>query len=520
MPAGLISRLAYRFHNPLPCKEDCVIKSRIPHNVSFRSFRRRFTGAFVTGGVTLAALGIAVHSHSSPSKPTEAQPPGNLPAKPAVSAPAVTAPPERDLDDPNALAPPAPVGPPGPTQAIPGAAPLKLPRVHAASAILLDADTGQVIYEKDADSRRPMASTTKIMTALLFCENVPEKATITASKNACKIHNCSLHLAPGEQLSAHDLLRAMLIRSANDTCVAAAEQVSGSEEAFVEKMNSRAAELGAFHTHFANPHGLTAPDHYTTARDLATIAREVVRQQRIMDVVKLLNCTISRSVRKSDCNLHNYTHFVDRYPGAEGLKSGWTTPSGHCYVGVATHKGWRLISVVLKSPEYGADTISLMNFGFENFERVNAADAGLLVGDAPVRMGVAPTVPGETTTALRVVVRKGDGDRIEKRIRYESTSAPVVVGTPVGTLEAWVAGRPLSSVPVVATAVVNAAPRAVAIQSSAGRKMLYGLGVLMVGLVSLRYGNRKRIRTSAFAKGSSSRGARFTANLRDDNLLR
>jgi D-alanyl-D-alanine carboxypeptidase (penicillin-binding protein 5/6) len=155
---------------------------------------------------------------------------------------------EAELEDPNALAPPAPVGLAGPTLSIPGATPLKLPSIHAASAILIDADTGQVVYEKDADAQRPMASTTKIMTALLFCENVSEKTVITASKNACKIHNCSLHLKPGEQLSAHDLLRAMLIRSANDTCVAAAEQVSGSEAAFVQKMNDRAEEIGESHT--------------------------------------------------------------------------------------------------------------------------------------------------------------------------------------------------------------------------------------------------------------------------------
>ncbi len=487
-------------------------------NSLFRSYRRRFAGTIITCAISAAALAVAVYSHSAPSRPTDPVLPAAVTViKPANAAPA---PPEIDLDDPNALAPPAPVGPPGPIQAIAGATAVKMPKVHAASAILMDADTGQVIYEKDADAERPMPSTTKIMTALLFCENVPETATITASKNACKIHNCSLHLKLGEQLTAHDLLRAMLIRSANDTCVVAAEQVSGSETAFVAKMNARAAELGALHTHFANPHGLTRPDHYTTARDLATIAREVVKQQRIMDVVKLLNCTISRSIRINDCNLHNYTHFVDRYPGAEGLKSGWTTPSGHCYVGVASRKGWRLISVVLKSPEYGSDTISLMNFGFDNYERVNVAKAGDSVGDAPVRMGLASTVPAQTMSSLSVVVRKGEGDRIEKRPDFQSTDAPITIGKPVGALEACVGGKPLNSVPIVAAASVNAAPKVAAIDSSAGRKMICGLGVFMVGLVSLRYGSRKRNRSSAVAKGARGGGPRFTANLRDDNLLR
>lgn len=480
--------------------------------------RRLFTVA-LSGTISTLVVALAVHSHSSPSRPS-VLPPATIAAKSSVRSGKMVGPPNMETEDPNALAPPPPEGPPGPTRALAGADPLKMPKVHAASAILLDADTGQVIYEKDADARRPMASTTKIMTALLFCENVPEKTTVTASKNACKIHNCSLHLKPGEQLSAHDLLRAMLIRSANDTCVVAAEQVSGTQSEFVNRMNARAAELGALHTHFANPHGLTAPDHYTTARDLATIAREVVKQQRIMDVVKLIDCTITRSIKKTDCNLHNYTHFVGRYPGAEGLKSGWTTPSGHCYVGVASHKGWRLVSVVLKSPEYGADTTTLMNFGFNNYERVHAGVPGEPAGDAPVTSGVSRTVPAQTASDLKVVVRKGEGGRIEKRVRYDRIEAPVSAGKTVGALEACVGGTPLISVPVVAVGTVAAAPRVIGASLASGRKMLYGLGVFMVGLVSLRYGSRKRPRLSAFTKGARSRGPRFTANLRDDNFLR
>jgi D-alanyl-D-alanine carboxypeptidase (penicillin-binding protein 5/6) len=187
---------------------------------------------------------------------------------------------------------------------------------------------------------------------------------------------------------------------------------------------------------------------------------------------------------------------------------------------VASHNGWRLISVVLKSPEYGADTISLMNFGFNNFERVAVAKAGVPVGDAPVRMGVAATVPAQTVDGLSVVVRKGESDRIEKRPSFQPSDAPITIGKPVGDLEACVAGKPLNSVPIVAMAAVNAAPRPIAVGSTAGRKMMYGLGVFMVGLVSLRYGSRKRIRISAITKGARSRGARFTANLRDDHIVR
>lgn len=408
----------------------------------------------------------------------------------------------------------------GPVEPIPSQKKLKSPTVHAASAILIDADTGQVIYEKDADTERPMASTTKIMTALLFCENVPETTVVTASKEACKIHNCSLHLKLGEKLTAHDLLRAMLIRSANDTCVVAAEQVAGSEAAFVRMMNERAAQLGATHTHFANPHGLTAPDHYTTARDLATIARTVVQQERIMEVVRLLNCDIQRSINTNDSHLHNYTHFVGKYPGAEGLKSGWTTPAGHCYVGVASRNGWRLISVVLKSPEYGSDTMALMNFGFNNFEPCRVSEAGTVYGEAPIRSGVRPTVTAQIQSPLTVVVHKGEEDRIEKRARFADTQAPITPGTPVGALEAWVDSKPLASVPLVAMARVSATPMPEQASTGSGRKVVYALGIFMTGLVSLRYGTRRRKRFTSPAKGARRSGTRFTANLRDDHLLR
>ncbi len=421
-------------------------------------------------------------------------------------------------DDPNAKAPPPPSGPRVPPRALSGARPAKLPKVRAASAILMDADTGEVIYEKDADAERPMASTTKVMTALLFCEHVPEDTVITASKNACKIHNCSLHLKPGEQISARDLLRAMLIRSANDTCVAAAEQTAGSEQAFVALMNERAAQIGAFHTHFANPHGLTAPDHFTTARDLANIARQAVQQKRIMAVVKLLDCTINRSVLKRDCNLHNYTHFVGRYDGAEGLKSGWTTPSGHCYVGVASRKGWRLISVVLNTPEYGTDTTKLMDFGFGKYERIHVADSGLPTGDAPVKSGIRATVASCTAQDLRVVVPKGERDRLEKRVRFGVPKAPLEAGAEVGALDVFIAGQAVLSVPVVATESVHAAPRVAVVTGSRARNVLMGLGVFAVSLVSLRYGKYKRYRGRRLSssKGTRNRGSRFTAHMRDD----
>ncbi|HLK56427.1 MAG TPA: serine hydrolase, partial [Chthonomonadaceae bacterium] len=230
----------------------------------------------------LLGVGYATYTHSAPS----------LPRKPArqTSIPA---------QRPNAQPTDSP-GLPGTVgrapELPPHLRPLTPPVIKAPCAILIDAVSGQVLFEQNADVQRPMASTTKIMTALLFCENVPDTAVITASKYAASIRDSSLHIKEGEKISAHDLLRAILMRSANDGCVAAAEYTSGTEAAFVAKMNERARQLGATHTHFTNPHGLHNPLHYTTARDLALIARAAMEESRICEVVRMQKCRITRSM--------------------------------------------------------------------------------------------------------------------------------------------------------------------------------------------------------------------------------
>ena len=462
-------------------------------------FRTSLRSRFVTPAAIFSLI-AALCVHPDANAQTKKKPP-----IPHAASAGAELPQPGEVDDPNALAPPPPPGPRVPPRALTSDEPMALPKIRALSAILMDAETGQVIYEKDADAQRPMASTTKIMTALLFSQTVDDKAVVTASKNACKIHNCSIHLKLGEQLTAHDLLRAILIRSANDACVAAAEAAAGSQDAFVAKMNEKAREIGALRTHFANPHGLTAPDHYTTARDLANIAREAVKQKRIMQVVKLLDCTINRSIRKSDVNLHNYSHFVGRYDGAEGLKSGWTTPSGHCYVGVASRHGWRLISVVLNTPEYGSDTSRLMDFGFGQYEKIKVLPNDSPVGDAPVVQGVAKTVRVHTTEPLKVVVPRGDAEVVEKRVRFTAAKAPVARGAVLGTLEAWVGGVPVIGVPVIADSAVPALPPPPGVGHSIARGAFYLFCVFALGLVSLRYGNRKKKRYMFTAPAKSTR---------------
>ncbi len=404
--------------------------------------------------------------------------------------------------------PPEPVGP---IRVPPAPVP---PTVHAAAAILVDAASGQVLYERNADVERPMASTTKIMTALLFCEHLPETAIITASPHACSIKESSMHLKPGEKVSAHDLLRAILMRSANDGCVAAGEAVAGSEAAFVAMMNARAASLGCTHTHFANPHGLHDPEHYTTARDLATIARAAMLEPRIREVVGTQRCKIARSINKRDVTMSNHSHFLGHFPGADGIKTGYTVPAGHCYAGSATHKGWELISVVLHSPDYVRETGELMRFGFTHFQPHILYAADTVTGDCGVQGGVKPSVPVRVRSKVQIVLRRGETTPITAAPRLDPIKAPVTVGTPVGVMEARIGDKVICSSQLLAA---DNDPAVAALNLPSTRRgsprLLIMASILGLCLVSLRYGTR----FTTLTKSARRRRRRLAKSLRGDD---
>ncbi len=462
---------------------------------------------------------IAAPPTETPAKPQTAKPALSqvvTPAAPQILPP--VSPPTTSPDGSSAAPPSLPTSVAPPTSPF---TPPAVPLIHAASAILVDAVSGQVLYERNADAPRPMASTTKIMTALLFCEYVREDAIITASPNACKTRESSLHLKPGERLSARDLLHAILMRSANDGCVAAAEHIAGSEAAFVALMNRRAGDLGATNTHFANPHGLNAPDHFTTARDLALIARAAMREPRIAEVTRTRAYRITRSKDKQDVNLRNHSHFLGHFPGADGVKTGWTVPAGHCYVGSATWNGWRLISVVLKSPDYVQETGALMNYGFHRYAPRLIAQAGEAAGFCPVGTGQKPTVAVRVKDPVQVVTPIGANAEVEQRIHLLPLTAPVQIGQTVGTLEACVGGKILCASPLVAAeSDALATPVQQALGGSSWKRLAALAGIFAMGLVSLRYGTRTRIRTSALAKSARRFRRRLAKSLRGTNRCR
>lgn len=383
----------------------------------------------------------------------------------------------------------------------------KPPPIHARAAILVDAADGQVLYAHNPDLELPMASCTKIMTALVFCERVPDDAIIVASKRAASTPQSSMHLKVGERLTAHDLLRALLLRSANDGAVAAAEKAAGSVEAFVALMNQKAAELGCTHTHFMNPHGLTQKGHYTTARDLATIARAAMKVPRIREVVGLTKAVIQRSIDKHDVVMQNHTHFVGHFPGADGIKTGWTVPAGHCFVGSDTRNGWELISVVLNCPHFVKDTEALMNYGFHNFEPHVLEAAGQPVGVCSVVHGVMPRIPVRTADRLEVVLPKKAHASLGLQMRLNPISAPVQPGEKVGEAIGLVNGVPVVQVPLVAAFGDGVAVKELTkAPSSSWPPLLRDAAILALCLVSFRY----VAGIGAFAKGARRRWSRLS----------
>lgn len=245
-----------------------------------------------------------------------------------------------------------------------------VPIINARACVLMDADTGQVLYSKNPHAQLPMASTTKIMTVILAVEHLNLDDTLTASKDVEYTPDSSIYMANGEHISVVDALAGAIIKSGNDTCVLFAENIAGSEDKFVRMMNDKAKELGCKNTHFVNSHGLYAKDHYSSAYDLCLMAKEALNYPIIFEIAQKKSWVLkSRSIRKQNVLLKNKHRFMNEYPYATGLKSGYVKQSGRCYVGTAEKDGRTLISCVLNCSNSTESTIALMNYGFNSFNK-------------------------------------------------------------------------------------------------------------------------------------------------------
>ena len=249
--------------------------------------------------------------------------------------------------------------------ALPASASSLLPSVSAESAVLTEAKSGRVLYEKNARARMPMASTTKIMTALVALEHGDPEATVSVDPRAVGVEGSSVYLKAGEKLTLRELVYCLMLASANDAAEAIAYHISGSIEGFSELMNRKASELGLTDTHFENPHGLDGESHYTTARELAALTARALENPDFAAIVS----TNSREV-DSDTGRHtlfNHNKLLRSYEGCIGVKTGYTQKSGRCLVSAAERDGMTLICVTLNAPDDWNDHTRLLDYGFEHF---------------------------------------------------------------------------------------------------------------------------------------------------------
>lgn len=240
-------------------------------------------------------------------------------------------------------------------------------RLSAKSAVLYDPHSESFLYSKNADTRLPMASTTKIMTALVAIESASLEATVDISDDAIGTEGSSLYLKKGERMTMGDLLFGLMLRSANDAAAAIAYEISGSIEAFADKMNEKAESLGLTDTHFTNPHGLDDKEHYTTARELAIITGEALKNDTFLQIVSTKKQIITNSDGESRL-LINHNKLLNMYENTIGVKTGFTKKSGRCLVGAAERDGVRLITVTINAPDDWKDHIALFDYGFSKLK--------------------------------------------------------------------------------------------------------------------------------------------------------
>ncbi len=250
------------------------------------------------------------------------------------------------------------------------------PALSAKHAVLIDFDSGEVLLEHNAKERAGMASTTKIMTALTVLSLCKPTDKVVIAKEAVGVEGSSIYLCEGESLSVEQLLYALLLSSANDAATALAVHCSGSVEKFAVQMNTIAASLGLSDTHFVNPHGLYDENHYTTAYDLAVIARAALQNELLRTIFATYKKTIPMSEKHDARLLVNHNKLLRTYDGAIGMKTGFTKKTGRCLVSAATRDGLTLIAVTLCAPDDWRDHTAMLDFGFDSFERVCLADIG------------------------------------------------------------------------------------------------------------------------------------------------
>ena len=327
--------------------------------------------------------------------------------------------------------------------------------IKAKSAVLLEPNTGKILYEQNADEPLPPASITKIMSLLLVMEALDRgdftlETVVNASEHACSMGGSQIWLEPGEGMTVHDLLKATVIASANDACVALGELVAGSEEGFVELMNSRAKELGMNSTTFKNCTGLDAEGHITTANDVAIMSGELIKH----DLIKDYSTVWMDTLRDGKSELVNTNKLVRFYKGTTGLKTGTTSVAKYCLSATAEREGLSLVAVVMAG-ETSTDRFEgakkLLDFGFANFS-FSQIGAELKETEIPILKGEKKTLKIKATEKLSLLAQKSAKNDIKRETEWnKNITAPIKKGQTVGYVNIYNGEENIGKIPIKAT---------------------------------------------------------------------
>lgn len=332
--------------------------------------------------------------------------------------------------------------------------------IKAKSAILMEPNTGNILYESNSDEVLAPASITKIMSLLLVMEAIDKgmfdlETVISASKHACSMGGSQIWLEPGESMTVDDLLKAAVVASANDATVALGEAVAGSEEGFVAMMNARAKELGMLNTNFVNATGLDAEGHVTTAHDVALMSCELIKH----DLIKKYSTVWMDTLRDGKSELVNTNKLVRFYKGTTGLKTGTTSTAGYCLSATAERDGMELVAVVMggeTSPDRFNGAKKLLDYGFANytFTRIDSGlESGLTV---PIANGTAEKAEVRSDGVLNVLLQRTADQNVEREVVFnKNIKAPVKKGDVLGTVNISIGGEPIGEIEITAACDVD-----------------------------------------------------------------
>ena len=357
----------------------------------------------------------------------------------------------------------------------------KAPDLSIPSGILMTMD-GRVLWARDPNARRAMASTTKIMTAVVALEKAGIEGTVTVDKTAAMVGQSSMGLVQGETFTMGELLKGVLVQSGNDAATLVAEHVGGTVDAFVAMMNAKAAALDLTNTHYANPHGLDQAGHYTSAADLAALARYAMRIPVFREIVGTYKVKV-RSDRYTHV-LQSHNDLLKSYPGAEGIKTGWTDDAGYCVAAAAKRGDIELLGVIMGAASEGdrsKQAKRLLDWGFSHYKPVEVTTAGRSYGTVPVSdyVDIGVTAVSAETTSLPVLDVTGP---IQTTVELlASVRAPVKAGDRIGTLNVYQGSAMLTQLPLTADRDVRA-PNALEVVGIFFIRLWNGISSFFAGL--------------------------------------